>query len=115
MIHVDSTTADPASTRSIGADYAAHACAMVDGPLGRTPLEAEAGKLSTFLGGDAGAIARVRPIVESYADTIIDARLARQRAHAEAGQQLHLDRDERGHRGGDCDRGKTRRRSGHAA
>ena len=46
---------------------------MVDAPVGRTPLEAEAGKLSTFLGGDADAVARVRPIVETYADTIIEA------------------------------------------
>ena len=73
MIHVDSTTADPNATRRIGAEYAAIGCAMVDGPLGRTPLEAEAGKLSTFVGGEPDAIARVRPIVESYADTIIEA------------------------------------------
>jgi 3-hydroxyisobutyrate dehydrogenase-like beta-hydroxyacid dehydrogenase len=73
MIHVDSTTADPVATRRIGAEYAARGCAMVDGPVGRTPLEAEAGKLSTFLGGDPEAVARVRPVVETYADTIIDA------------------------------------------
>jgi 3-hydroxyisobutyrate dehydrogenase-like beta-hydroxyacid dehydrogenase len=71
MIHVDSTTADPTETRRIGAAYAAQGCAMIDGPLGRTPLEAEAGKLSTFLGGDADVVARVRPIVETYAETII--------------------------------------------
>jgi 3-hydroxyisobutyrate dehydrogenase-like beta-hydroxyacid dehydrogenase len=73
MIHVDSTTADPVATRRIGAEYAARGCAMVDGPVGRTPLEAEAGKLSTFLGGDPDAVARVRPVVQSYADTIIEA------------------------------------------
>jgi 3-hydroxyisobutyrate dehydrogenase-like beta-hydroxyacid dehydrogenase len=70
---VDATTADPNSTRKLGADLAARGIAMVDGPLGRTPLQAEAGKLSTFLGGDGEAIARVRPIVECYADTIIEA------------------------------------------
>lgn len=73
MIHVDSTTADPNSTRKIGADLAARGCAMVDGPLGRTPLQAEEGKLSTFLGGAPDAVAKVRPIVECYADTIIEA------------------------------------------
>ena len=52
MIYVDSTTADPNSTRRIGAELAARGVAMVDGPLGRTPKEAEAGKLNTFLGGD---------------------------------------------------------------
>lgn len=72
-ILVDSTTADPVSTRRIGAMLAARGVGMVDGPLGRTPKEAEAGKLSTFLGGEAAHVARVRPIVECYADTIIDA------------------------------------------
>lgn len=73
MIHVNSTTADPLATRRIGAEYEARGCVMVDGPVGRTPLEAEAGKLSTFLGGDPAAVARVRPVVECYADTIIEA------------------------------------------
>jgi 3-hydroxyisobutyrate dehydrogenase-like beta-hydroxyacid dehydrogenase len=73
MVLVDSTTSDPETTRRIGAELAGRGIAMVDGPLGRTPREAEAGKLSTFLGGDAAAIARVRPIIECYADTIIEA------------------------------------------
>ena len=71
--YVDSTTADPGSTRRIGAELSARGVAMVDGPLGRTPKEAEAGKLSTFLGGDPGAVAQVKPIVACYADTIIEA------------------------------------------
>ncbi len=72
MIHVDSTTADPTSTRRIGAELSARGAAMVDGPLGRTPKEAEAGKLNTFLGGDPETILRVRPIIACYADTIIE-------------------------------------------
>jgi 3-hydroxyisobutyrate dehydrogenase-like beta-hydroxyacid dehydrogenase len=73
MIYVDSTTADPNSTRRIGAELASRGAAMVDGPLGRTPKEAEAGKLNTFLGGDPETIARVKPIIACYADTIIEA------------------------------------------
>jgi 3-hydroxyisobutyrate dehydrogenase-like beta-hydroxyacid dehydrogenase len=73
LIVVDSTTADPRSTQRIGADLAAHGVRMVDGPLGRTPKEAEAGKLSTFLGGDHDVVHTIRPIVECYADTIIEA------------------------------------------
>jgi 3-hydroxyisobutyrate dehydrogenase-like beta-hydroxyacid dehydrogenase len=72
-ILVDSTTADPHSTRRLGALLAARGVGMVDGPVGRTPKEAEEGKLSTFLGGDAAHVARVKPIVATYADTIIDA------------------------------------------
>jgi 3-hydroxyisobutyrate dehydrogenase-like beta-hydroxyacid dehydrogenase len=72
-ILVDSTTSDPHSTRRLGALLAARGVGMVDGPLGRTPKEAEAGKLSTFLGGAPEHVTLVRPIVESYADTIIEA------------------------------------------
>lgn len=72
-ILVDSTTSDPQSTRRLGALLAERGVGMVDGPLGRTPKEAEAGKLSTFLGGAAEHVARVRPIAETYADTIIEA------------------------------------------
>jgi 3-hydroxyisobutyrate dehydrogenase-like beta-hydroxyacid dehydrogenase len=73
MILVDSTTADPNSTRRIGAALAAKGVAMVDAPLGRSPKEAEAGKLNTFVGGDPGAVVRVKPVIACYADTIIDA------------------------------------------
>jgi 3-hydroxyisobutyrate dehydrogenase-like beta-hydroxyacid dehydrogenase len=45
---------------------------MIDGPLGRTPKEAEAGKLNTFLGGDPATIEKVRPIIACYAETIIE-------------------------------------------
>ncbi len=73
MVLVDSTTADPNSTRRIGAALAAKGAAMLDAPLGRSPKEAEAGKLNTFLGGDPAIVAKVRPVIECYADTIIDA------------------------------------------
>ncbi len=46
---------------------------MVDAPLGRTPREAELGRLNTFVGGDPEAVARVKPIIACYADTIIEA------------------------------------------
>jgi 3-hydroxyisobutyrate dehydrogenase-like beta-hydroxyacid dehydrogenase len=72
MILVDSTTADPNSTRRIGAALAAKGCGMVDGPLGRSPKEAEAGKLNSFIGGDAATIEKVKPIIACYADTIIE-------------------------------------------
>jgi 3-hydroxyisobutyrate dehydrogenase-like beta-hydroxyacid dehydrogenase len=72
-ILVDSTTADPVSTRRIGAELARRSCAMVDAPVGRTPKEAEEGKLSTFLGGKPEDVTRVRPIIATYADTIIEA------------------------------------------
>ena len=73
LIVVDSTTADPHSTQRIGADLAKKGIRMADAPVGRTPKEAEEGKLSTFIGGDPETVRAVRPIIECYADTIIEA------------------------------------------
>jgi 3-hydroxyisobutyrate dehydrogenase-like beta-hydroxyacid dehydrogenase len=46
---------------------------MADAPLGRTPKESEAGKLSTFVGGEPETVRELKPILECYADTIIEA------------------------------------------
>src|SRR5205085_9254340 len=46
---------------------------MADAPVGRTPKEAEEGRLSTFVGGDADLVRTLRPIIQCYADTIIEA------------------------------------------
>lgn len=71
MIFVDATTNDPAVTRSIGKALAARGAHLIDAALGRTPKEAEAGRLSTYVGGDPAVIDRVRPVLESYCDTIV--------------------------------------------
>jgi 3-hydroxyisobutyrate dehydrogenase-like beta-hydroxyacid dehydrogenase len=72
LIVVDSTTADPNSTRRIAADLEAKGARMLDAPLGRTPKEAEQGTLSTYVGGEPDTITAVRPIMECYADTIVE-------------------------------------------
>lgn len=71
MILIDSTTADPGSTRRLGAELARRGAAMVDAALGRTPKEAEAGTLATYVGGDPETIATIRPILATFADTIV--------------------------------------------
>jgi 3-hydroxyisobutyrate dehydrogenase-like beta-hydroxyacid dehydrogenase len=73
MVVVDKSTGDPAATRRLGERLAGIGVGLIDGPIGRTPKEAQEGRLSTLLGGDAAAIARVRPVIEAYADTIIEA------------------------------------------
>jgi 3-hydroxyisobutyrate dehydrogenase-like beta-hydroxyacid dehydrogenase len=70
-IVIDTTTADPVVTRKMGADFAERRVAMIDAPLGGTPMEAEAGKLATYVGGDSEVLAQVRPILECYTDTIV--------------------------------------------
>ncbi|MSP49545.1 MAG: NAD(P)-dependent oxidoreductase [Alphaproteobacteria bacterium] len=72
LVVVDSTTADPNSTRKIAADLKTKGTAMLDAPLGRSPKEAEAGTLSTYVGGDPATVAALRPVMELYADTIVE-------------------------------------------
>jgi len=71
-ILVDSTTSDPLSTRRIGAELRARGSDMVDAPLGRTPKEAERGALSSFVGGAPESVARVKPVIATFADTIVE-------------------------------------------
>ncbi|MCB1497169.1 MAG: NAD(P)-dependent oxidoreductase [Bauldia sp.] len=68
---VDSTTADPNLTRSIAARLGERGVRMIDAPLGRSPNEAEAGTLSSYVGGAPEDVEEVRPILEAYSDTIV--------------------------------------------
>ena len=72
LIVVDSTTADPNSTRRIAADLDRKGVRMLDAPLGRSPKEAEDGKLSTYVGGEPETVQAVRAVMECYADTIVE-------------------------------------------
>ncbi|MFQ5970823.1 MAG: NAD(P)-dependent oxidoreductase [Alphaproteobacteria bacterium] len=71
LILVDQTTGDPSVTRKIAADLAQRGMAMVDAPHGRSPAQAEEGRLAAFLGGDPDVISEITPVVECFADTII--------------------------------------------
>ena len=72
LIVVDSTTADPNSTRRIGADLERKGARMLDAPLGRSPKEAEEGRLSTYVGGEPETAKAARAVMECYADTIVE-------------------------------------------
>ncbi|WP_280425232.1 NAD(P)-dependent oxidoreductase [Nocardia carnea] len=45
--------------------------ALLDGPVSGSADDIAAGKLTVLLGGAADAVARVRPVLESYASTVI--------------------------------------------
>jgi 3-hydroxyisobutyrate dehydrogenase-like beta-hydroxyacid dehydrogenase len=72
MTIVDASTGLPEATRRLGAMLAERGVDMVDAPVGRTPKEAEEGRLSSMIGGEPAVVARIRPIVECYADTIVE-------------------------------------------
>ena len=63
MVIADKSTGDPDFTCRLGAILAGHGVGLIDAPIGRTPKEAEEGRLSTLLGGDPAHIAKVRPII----------------------------------------------------
>jgi 3-hydroxyisobutyrate dehydrogenase-like beta-hydroxyacid dehydrogenase len=44
---------------------------MLDAALGRTPKEAEEGRLATYVGGPADVLAEIRPLLDCFADTIV--------------------------------------------
>jgi 3-hydroxyisobutyrate dehydrogenase-like beta-hydroxyacid dehydrogenase len=70
---VDCSTAEPDSTLEIRADFAARGVEFVDAPLARTPREAEAGKLNTMVGASEEVFARLKPVLECFAENVIHA------------------------------------------
>jgi 3-hydroxyisobutyrate dehydrogenase-like beta-hydroxyacid dehydrogenase len=73
FVIADCSTAEPASTVKIAAAVEARGGRFVDTPMTRTPNEAEAGKLALMVGGAADVLARIRPVLECFADTIVHA------------------------------------------
>ncbi len=70
---VDCSTAEPDSTLRIRADFAARGVEFVDAPLARTPREAEAGKLNTMVGATDAVFAKLKPVLECFAENVIHA------------------------------------------
>ena len=73
LVIADCSTAEPASTIKIAADIEAKGGHFVDTPMTRTPKEAAAGKLGLMTGGPDDVIARIRPVLDCFADTIVHA------------------------------------------
>lgn len=68
---VDCSTADPVSTEALAARLAGQGIAMADAPLGGTPVQAEAGELSTMVGADPDTFPRIEPILKTWAAAIV--------------------------------------------
>lgn len=70
LIVVDTSTADPGSTVILAKELTAKGAHMVDAPLGRTPKEAEEGRLDAMLGCDEALLETIRPVIACWAGTI---------------------------------------------
>ena len=68
---IDCSTSDPNSTTRLAARLAEHGCHMADAPLGGTPVQAESGELSTMIGATEDIFARIKPVVETWARSIV--------------------------------------------
>jgi 3-hydroxyisobutyrate dehydrogenase-like beta-hydroxyacid dehydrogenase len=70
-IVVDCSTSDPTSTLALAAQLTKSGCHMVDAPLGGTPVQAEAGELSTMVGASEEVFLRLEPVIRSWARSVV--------------------------------------------
>ena len=68
---IDCSTSDPNSTVALAEKLEAHGFHMADAPLGGTPVQAEAGALSTMIGATKAVFARITPVVEAWTSAIV--------------------------------------------
>jgi 3-hydroxyisobutyrate dehydrogenase-like beta-hydroxyacid dehydrogenase len=58
------------STARLRETCAAAGVLLVDAPLARTPIEAEAGKLNVMVGADDATFARLEPVLRAFAENV---------------------------------------------
>jgi 3-hydroxyisobutyrate dehydrogenase-like beta-hydroxyacid dehydrogenase len=71
LVVIDCSTSNPVSTLALGDELRACGMTLVDAPLSRTPVEAEAGTLDTMIGADAETFARIEPVVRCWATNVV--------------------------------------------
>lgn len=70
LLIADCTTAEPESTKRVGAALAKRGIRMIDSPLTMTPKEAQNGTLNTLVGGALEDLERARPTFEAYSRNV---------------------------------------------
>ena len=71
LVIIDCSTSEPASTARLRERRAAVGVVLVDAPLSRTPVEAEAGRLNVMVGAEADVFARIEPVLRGFAENVI--------------------------------------------
>jgi 3-hydroxyisobutyrate dehydrogenase len=69
---VDMSSSEPMGTRELGEALAERGVTVVDAPVSGGVKGADAGTLSIMIGGDAAAVARVRPLLEVLGGRLFD-------------------------------------------
>lgn len=70
-VWVDCTSGDPAASRAVADQLAEHGVTYLDAPVSGGTDGAAAGTLTMMVGGEATALERVRPALETMADRIV--------------------------------------------
>ena len=70
LVIVDCSTSEPDSTARLREIAAKADVLLVDAPLARTPIEAEAGRLNVMVGADAATFARLEPVFHAFAENV---------------------------------------------
>lgn len=70
LLIVDCSTAEPDSTARLRERCAAQGVVLVDAPLSRTPVEAEAGRLNVMVGAEPEVMARLAPVLRGFAENV---------------------------------------------
>ena len=71
LVIVDCSTSEPDSTTRLRSLCAEAGVVLVDAPLTRTPVEAEAGKLNVMVGAEPAVFARLQPILHGFAENVL--------------------------------------------
>jgi 3-hydroxyisobutyrate dehydrogenase-like beta-hydroxyacid dehydrogenase len=71
QIVIDCSTSQPSSSAIINARLLKAGALFVDAPLGRTPTEAEAGKLNVMVGATPQVLEHIRPVLQAFCENII--------------------------------------------
>lgn len=70
LIVVDCSTSEPASTAVLRERAASAGVVLVDAPLGRSPVQAEAGMLNVMVGAEPEVFTRVEPLLRCFAENV---------------------------------------------
>ncbi len=70
LIIVDCSTSEPESTTRLRALATLQGVSLVDAPLARTPVEAEAGRLNVMVGADTSVFDCLKPILQAFAENV---------------------------------------------
>jgi 3-hydroxyisobutyrate dehydrogenase-like beta-hydroxyacid dehydrogenase len=71
LIVIDCSTSNPVSTLTLGDELQAAGMSLVDAPLSRTPVEAEAGTLDTMVGCDEATFRIIEPVLRCWAGNVV--------------------------------------------